>query len=566
MKGRALLAEPGDGRPSARRFAPGALVVFAVALAVRLVYLAFLHRTAFWDERGLLADGDFYLRRARGLASGDLVGEAAAFLSPAYTGFCAVLVRVGAVDAWGPGAIKVAQAVLGAWSCALLASAGRRMFSPAVGVVAGLGLALYAPHVYACGLVLPSTLVVFGNLAVLALAAGELPRPDPNGATEPSRRPGLVRALALGGAVALAALAKPNALLLAPLLGGWILLRGGTPLARRASRAGAFALALILGLAPVALANRAASGELVVISTNGGVNLWKGNGPTANGTHVQLPHAIIDLGHYLDGTLPSAEAAVAQDRELRQATREQISEHPGRALRLFGKKLALAFDARELGIRDQIDFVAERVPPLGGLLRFWMIAPLGIAGLVLGARGRRFPLVALLAAQVATLVLVFVLERFRLVLAAGLILLAAERLVAWAAVARERGWRRLRADAGLVALALAVCLIPVPNMPPVGRAEQYRHVALGHLKAGRTAEGVDGLRRALDERWSLSMPFAEAVTRFNLARALESLGRRDEARVEYERVLAELADRGGPPYPGGLTPAVVRRRIDGLAR
>jgi len=42
--------------------------------------------------------------------------------------------------------IRVCQAVLGSISCVLLGLAGRRLFSPKVGLIAGLGLALYAPR------------------------------------------------------------------------------------------------------------------------------------------------------------------------------------------------------------------------------------------------------------------------------------------------------------------------------------------------------------------------------------------------------------------------------------
>src|SRR5262245_62280523 len=57
--------------------------------------------------------------------------------------------------------VRLIQAVIGAASCALLAMAGRRFFSPAVGLVAGIGLAVYAPAIFFDGLLQKAVLDLF---------------------------------------------------------------------------------------------------------------------------------------------------------------------------------------------------------------------------------------------------------------------------------------------------------------------------------------------------------------------------------------------------------------------
>ena len=57
--------------------------------------------------------------------------------------------------------VRLIQAVVGSAAVVLLASAGERLFSRRVGLVAGLALALYAPAIFFDGLLQKSVLDVF---------------------------------------------------------------------------------------------------------------------------------------------------------------------------------------------------------------------------------------------------------------------------------------------------------------------------------------------------------------------------------------------------------------------
>ena len=132
------------------------LVIFAIALAVRLVHVWSLRHAPFFDV--LLGDARSYDAWAQQLAAGDWIGHDVFYQAPLYPYFLGVLYSVGGRSLL---MVRIVQAVIGSCSCALLADAGRRLFSKPVGIAAGLILALYAPAIFFDGLIQKSVLDVF---------------------------------------------------------------------------------------------------------------------------------------------------------------------------------------------------------------------------------------------------------------------------------------------------------------------------------------------------------------------------------------------------------------------
>ena len=104
----------------------------------------------------------------------------------------------------------------------------------------------------------------------------------------------------------------------------------------------------------------------------------------------------------------------------------------------------------------------------------------------------------------------------------------------------------LRAQVGYVALAarrpaeavepLRQALVADWHGADDARALAASNLAAAYLQIGRPADAHAAARLALDRLPAL------ADARFNLARALEGLGRRDEATAEYRRLVAEQPD------------------------
>src|SRR3954470_1674754 len=130
--------------------------IFLTALAVRLMHVWLLSRSPFFDA--LLGDAHGYDEWARRIAGGDWIGTDVFYQAPLYPYFLGVLYKI-----FGHSlvAVRVAQAIVGAGSCALLGLAGHRFFSRPVGLVAGFGLAVYAPAIFFDALIQKSVLDLF---------------------------------------------------------------------------------------------------------------------------------------------------------------------------------------------------------------------------------------------------------------------------------------------------------------------------------------------------------------------------------------------------------------------
>jgi 4-amino-4-deoxy-L-arabinose transferase-like glycosyltransferase len=481
------LPPPRAGRPTRI-----GLLLFAGALLLRLVYLAEARSDPLFDSPKGLGDAVYYDTWARAVARGEWLGPTPYFLAPLYQYVMGLLYAL-----VGPQllAVKLLQCVLGAASCALLYGSGRRLFGEAAGILAGVLLAVYPLHIFYSSLILPTILVVFLNLALLRVLVGGGEMPSPR------------RCLAAGALLGLACAAKPNALLLLPALALGLLWIGRGSLPRRALLgAAALALGTLLGIAPFTAHNAASSGEFVLLTTTGGRNLMKGNGPAATGTHVFLPPTRTGTGlqyHLSPGTDPAG--AVADGRRMGREARRYMLEHPLRTMRLWAKKFMLFFNVRELFIRDQYYF-ARRYSrllafPLPG---FAALAPLGLAGLAIAwRRGRRTtPLYVLLAAQVASFVALFVLARYRLVAICCLLLFAGHLVVEAIRALREGRWRSLVLPAAVAVAAALFAHLPFSEFPRErGFANQWERLGDHFWELGDRARAVGHYREGLRSDW-----------------------------------------------------------------
>ena len=185
-----------------------ALLIFAVAFAIRLIHIWQIRPSPFFDV--LMGDANGYDLWARRLAAGDWIGSEVFYQAPLYPYFLGVVYAV-----FGPDllTVRVIQAVIGSASCVLLGLAGARLFSKPVGLAAGLGLALWSPAIFFDGLLQKSVLDMFfmclGLWLIARLANG-------------SER---WEWIALGAAMALLALTRENGLLLIVVIAAWIVWR-----------------------------------------------------------------------------------------------------------------------------------------------------------------------------------------------------------------------------------------------------------------------------------------------------------------------------------------------------
>ncbi len=503
------------------------LGIVALALGLRLVHVLEWGATEFFDERSLISDTRYYDQRADEIARRDFVGSTPGFLSPLY---CYALAAVYILPWNDMATAKLVQVLLGAATVFLVYRIGRWTFSDATGVLAGVLAATYGVFIFYTGLLFPTTLLLFLHVLAVALLIGG--------------RAGPVRLGAAGLCIGLAVAVKANALLLVGFVPIWLFFtHRAEPIARRLLLIGAFVGAAVLAVAPFTWRNYVTSGEFVLVTTTGGRNLLKGNGPGANGSHVELMASMrgTNLKDYLLGRVDNVNT-VHEDREMSAEAWRVMSEDPVRTLGLFYTKLRLFFFARELGIRDQYEFMRGRTRllsfPWPG---FGLIAPLGLAGLLFFARRNRATslLLVVLATQVASFVLVFVLGRYRVVAVAVLLPFAAAFALDLLRRIRAREGRPVALRLGALALATLVVHLPVAGFDhpdPVG----WHHEFLGDraMMRGKTRLALEHYGRALDAYW----PSAARRNSFEIRRktgdCFASMGRKPEAR----RIWREIAD------------------------
>jgi tetratricopeptide (TPR) repeat protein len=550
-----------------------ALILFAVALALRLIYVAQISDAPYFDVP--LVDGANYFRLAETISRGDLLGGRQAFWqAPLYPYFLAALIKV-----LGPGmgAILTVQAAVGALSCLLVYFIGRRVFGERAAVAASLMLAGYGPLIHFDGQPLTPVLhivLVLGGLLLLLRGAG-----DPSPAAHPGRLWGLAGVL-----WGLAAITIPNILLAVPAVTLWGLRRRRSA-PERAHGPGAAAVALfLLGIAgPVVLVasrNLLVAREAVLISSNGGINLYIGNNPDYARTIRIRPGGEFERLAQEPGNLGIVSAA-ARSRYFAGRALGFIRDHPGQALRLYARKGLDLIAGREIP-RNQDQYGYRQYSSLlstllwRGLISFpfGLLAPLALAGALAirpgpgtghevtaaGAppspRSGRALLLMVAAAYAVSVLAFFPTDRYRLPLIPVLALFAGSLVASPRAV-----WRRPAVlgvlVAGLVTFNLDA-FRPEEAYPEeealnrayalrvkgrlIEAAEEYRraislnprrldpHNALAAMAAGQGRwEEAAGHYRDLIE---LAPDFAEV--RRNLGEALAALGRREEARREWQ--------------------------------
>ena len=449
--------------------------------------------------------------------------------------FCHPTMDAGYNDQWaralfggGYTAPRILQAVMGSLSCGLVFLIGRRYFGRRAGFVAGFVAAFFWLFFYFEGELLITSLAVFLDLLFLWVFAKAYD----------SRSPVLFAASGL--LLGLAALARPNILLFGAFAVLWIFLAGLKNRGRRALLdALFFGAACLVPIVPVTVRNAVAGNDLVLVSSQGGVNFYIGNNPASDGKSAAVPGTRSDVrGSYIDA------ATLAEKEEGRRLSPSEVSRHyfekalefirtePAAWVGLTSRKVGYFWQGGEISNNQPIRFFAERFAhvvhwlPIG----FGIISPLALLGLFLSFRDPRrlFPLWRFVLFYALSVVLFFVCTRFKMSVAPLLIILACGALEWFIETLR----RRRLAAAGLGALALVFLFlwVNVGAAKPEGR-EAWGYEILGKcaLERGAADEAVRDFRKGIR-----SGPLYDASLHINLGYALLAKGDLAGAKKEFE--------------------------------
>jgi Flp pilus assembly protein TadD len=386
--------------------------------------------------------------------------------------------------------VRLFQAVVSAFSCALLAGAGRYLFSPRAGLVAGLMLAAYPPAIFLDTILQKSALDVF----FLCLALWLVSR-----LSSEQRR---WTWFELGLAIGCLSLTRENAMILVIPIAMWTVLQR-VPSARLVS-AVLFAAGLATVLAPVAIRNATVGHEFFLTTSQFGPNLYIGNNERSDGAYKPLRPFREQAAFEREDATELAEEAVG-----RHLTPAEVSSYyttqvvhfirtePGAWVKLLARKFALTWNAVEIAdTEDQYTYARWSWPlAIGAVWNLGLLVPLAALGVWSTAADwrRTWVLYAMLAAYVSTVVLFYVFARYRFPIVPVLTLFAGAGVTRAGAEVRRHRWRPL------AGCAVAMCALGV----------------FCHLPLVDTAT-------------------LEAATRFNDGVGLEAASRDDDALAEYQ--------------------------------
>ena len=501
------------------------VVLWGAAFGLRLLHVLQSQQSPFYDFPLIAAQT--YTQAATAIALGQWHGGDQVFWQPPlYPYFIGILYAL-----FDPGFTlpRIVQAALGATNCLLVFWLGKRVFAPVVGWIAAVGAALYGPLVFFEGEFLPSALALPLNLLVLLTLLR---------AVEEERRLWLP-----GFLLGLSALCVANVLAFIPVAALWLVWHfRAAPMRERFLQLVPFLLGAAVAIAPVTLRNWLVADDLVLISSNAGLNFYIGNNADYHSTvAVQPGPAWAELT-----ARPRVEAEITQASDQSHfffaEAWEYIRDQPLDYLRLQLYKSYLFWHGDEIGRNQDLYFARQYSVLLQILLwkyglafPFGLLAPLAIVGLGLawGRGALREPgpllLVSFVGCYALSVVAFFISARYRLPVVPILLVFAAyggrELWVLW----KQGAHRVVYSGIGIVLLLGMVCNLGVAPMNTGGNAQTHYRLGFVFDKKGLPINATAAYHKALefdpDLKWA----------RYNLASIYARRG-------EYGRAGAVLRD------------------------
>jgi len=366
-------------------------VILLVGLGLRVAYLREVRQRPDFDSP--ISDAGYNDYWARGLATGDwkppgtepdpLISSTPYFRPPGYVYFLALIYRVAGLGYVAP---RVAQMALGLASCLLAWRLGRRVLNPVGALIAAALMATYWAFIYFEGeLNEPPLLAFLTVLLIWVLARWTV-------------APGYMLAGAAGVLLGVVAVIRPNVLLFVPVVlvwTGWVLWRRGT-LRRWVGAAVTLVVGTAVMIAPVTIRNYVVGKDFVLISSNGGVNLYIGNNEYTSLVTPRIPDIERLAGRTGWSLFAYPQIVQGVEKELGRPLRHSevskyfadrawsfIRQQPGTALKYALQRAALLWGPHEVSNEKVLYYERLYSPVLRLLPRFPLVASGFVLGLVL---------------------------------------------------------------------------------------------------------------------------------------------------------------------------------------
>ena len=507
------------------------LVVFSVSVLVRLILLLELKGTVYFGAP--IMDSAIYHNAAVYFLSHGYFEDSLFMMSPAYKMFLAGLFSVAGASVT---AVYAVQILLGSASAVFLYSIAERLFNRTVAIIASVLYLLYGGLSVYNLILLPLTLIIFLNLAViLALLAAR---------SSGSR----FLYLLAGGVFALSVMARPNVLLFLIFLVPWFYLSAGAGRKKTLNLA-VFALGLMLMLLPFSIHRYRTEGRFSPLTASMGINLYLGNNPDADGIQYIPSPELNSPDKIFEYARTTAESETGREMGPQEVSRFWLKRalgfifsRPGESIPLFIRKFRLFWNGHEISNNYNYYFLMRVLPALRLMFSsFALVGALGLMGMVMAIRRYRdlLPAYGMVLTYNIALVVFFVLSRYRMPAVPFLILFASKTVYD---IVSER---KLSKAAVMVAAFAGLFLLLNMSIVEQDFSTAYVNEGILYLDRGDHGRAIESFEAAIEA------DSGDATAYYNLAvaylelkkHALAEENLREALRLEpgYRKALNGLA-------------------------
>jgi hypothetical protein len=324
-----------EGRPSIRSYA----MVLALAAALRILWAVLVPVAP-------LSDSAIYDGAAQRLAEGRpyTIDEASAAPSahwPIGTSFMYSLVyRVFDPQTSGYTPVVILNLAISLAVVGLSMALASRWFGGRVGTVTGILLALWPMHIQF------TTVIASEPIFTACILSGMWAWPPLRGRGDKAPE-GYARLAIAGLCFAAATYTRPTSLLFPLILGGIEFLRSGR-IVTPGIRAAITLVVLLVALSPWTYRNYRVFNKLVLVSTNGGTNMWMGNNPDTTGYYQPPP------------TPDAGQNEAVWDKELGNRAKAYIRDEPVAFVKRSIVKAVRLHDRETIGVAWNLDGLKSR--------------------------------------------------------------------------------------------------------------------------------------------------------------------------------------------------------------
>ncbi|UCD62960.1 MAG: glycosyltransferase family 39 protein [Candidatus Zixiibacteriota bacterium] len=497
----------------------GLLAVILAALLFRLVYLLLYQALPDWNQ--LTVDNYYHHNWAISIAGGNILGDTTYFRAPFYVYCLALLYHLFGISLWVG---RIFGLVIGLASILMTYLIARRVFDHRTGLVAATIQALYPVSIYfELELLLDPLFMLLLQLTIHRFLVWW----DTGG---------IGQSFLTGVFLGMAAITRPTALIFVPLL---VLIVIATARVK-----GAWfkqSIPMVLGVAllvlPITLRNYVVARDPVLISSQGGINLYIGNNDAADGFSAVMTEP---LGFNWRISQITHIAETEAGRKLKpgevssfwlKASLDWMLRNPGDFLKLYATKLYHNFANREISNNRDLGVFFHKIPLLRyNPLSLGVLLALSLTGLLFAYRHNQRAgfMAVIILTYVIVSALFFFSSRFRLPLLPMYIVLAAATLVWLSGRLMERPGSAIPP----LLLAVAVGFIsyyPAVSLPPGSPSQHRISAGIYHMANQDYTAALEAFRGAR----RLDATFPE--TNLNLGAAFLRLGRMDSALYYFEQ-------------------------------